>query len=162
MKIQIINIGDEILIGDIINTNASFIAAELIKNQFEVTKIRAIGDTEAEILNEFKEALDKNDIVITTGGLGPTHDDITKKCIAKFFNSELVLREEILNDLKLFFEKRNRKLTKINEMQAFIPEIAKTIKNKNGTAPGLWIVKDKKILISLPGVPHEMKAIITE
>ena len=162
MKIQIISIGDEILIGDTINTNASFIAAELTRNQFDLTRISVVGDNESEILNEFKEALDKNDVVITTGGLGPTHDDITKKCITKFFNSKLVMNEEVLNDLKIFFEKRNRQLTKVNEMQALVPDIAKILKNQNGTAPGLWIDKDNKILVSLPGIPQEMKALITD
>jgi nicotinamide-nucleotide amidase len=162
MKIQIISIGDEILIGDTINTNASFIAAELTRNQFDLTKISVVGDNEPEILNEFKETLAKNDVVITTGGLGPTHDDITKKCIAKFFNCKLVMNEEVLNDLKIFFEKRNRQITKVNEAQALVPDVAKIIKNKNGTAPGLWIDKDNKILVSLPGIPHEMKALITE
>lgn len=162
MKIQIISIGDEVLIGDIVNTNASFIAAELVKNQFNVTKISVVGDAESEILEEFSEALNKNDVVITTGGLGPTHDDITKKCIAKFFKSELRMNEEVLNDLKIFFDKRHRQLTKVNEMQALVPDVAKTIKNKNGTAPGLWITRDNKILISLPGIPIEMQEMITE
>ncbi|MCX6149975.1 MAG: competence/damage-inducible protein A [Ignavibacteriales bacterium] len=160
MKIQIISIGDEILIGDTINTNALFIASKLVENQFEVPKITVVGDDEDEILNEFNDALSKNDAVIVTGGLGPTHDDITKKCISKFFNSDLIINEEALNDLKIFFEKRGRQLTEINRMQALVPEVASVLKNTKGTAPGLWVEKDKKILISLPGVPYEMEALM--
>jgi nicotinamide-nucleotide amidase len=160
MKVQIISIGDEILIGDTINTNAAFISSELIKNQFVVTKVSVVGDNEENITYEFKEALKENDIVIVTGGLGPTHDDITKKCLSKFFESELVMNEEVLKNIKTFFEKRRRKLTKENEMQALVPKIAEVINNLNGTAPGLWIEKNKKILVSLPGVPHEIKALI--
>jgi nicotinamide-nucleotide amidase len=162
MKVQIINIGDEILIGDTINTNAALISTELVKNHFEVTKVSVIGDDEEKIISEFEDALNKNDAVIVTGGLGPTHDDITKKCICKFYNSKLIMNEEILKDLKDFFEKRGRKLTKVNQMQAMIPDVAEVIKNNYGTAPGLWINKENKILISLPGVPHEMKALIEQ
>jgi nicotinamide-nucleotide amidase len=160
MKVRIISIGDELLIGDTINTNAAFISSELIKNQFDVTKVSVVGDNEEDIISEFKEAFAENDVVIVTGGLGPTHDDITKKCISKFFESELVMNEEVLKNLKTFFEKRRRKLTKVNETQALIPRIAEAINNLQGTAPGLWIEKNKKILVSLPGVPHEMRALI--
>ncbi|RJP61857.1 MAG: competence/damage-inducible protein A [Ignavibacteriales bacterium] len=162
MKIQLISIGDELLIGDVINSNAAFISSELIKNHFRVTKVSTIGDDEKIIVQEFKDALSKNDVIIVTGGLGPTHDDITRKCIAKYFNVELVLNEEVLTELKEFFKKRNRNITPSNEQQALVPKGGLVLKNKLGTAPGIWMEENDKILISLPGVPHEMKALITE
>ncbi len=160
MKAQIITIGDEILIGQIVNTNASYIGEKLTYSQITVSKVSSVGDEEKAILDEFASALSRNDLVIVTGGLGPTHDDITRKCIAGFFNSELEMNEQVLADVKVFFEKRNRPLTKINEEQALVPKIAKPIRNFRGTAPGFWIEKDGKIFISLPGVPFEMKGMM--
>lgn len=162
MKAQIITIGDEILIGQIVNTNSSFISEKLTSAQIVVTKISAVGDEERAILEEFDAALQKNDLVIVTGGLGPTHDDITRKCIADFFQSELVMNDIILEDVRIFFEKRNRVLTRINEEQALVPELAKPIRNSRGTAPGFWIEKDGKIFVALPGVPIEMKGMMTD
>jgi len=162
MKIQLISIGDELLIGDVINSNAAFISSELIKNHFQVTKVTTIGDNEKVIIQEFKDALSKNDAIIVTGGLGPTHDDITKKCIADYFGVELVLNEDVLTQLHDFFRKRNRKITPSNEQQALLPKGCLVLKNKLGTAPGIWMEENNKILISLPGVPHEMKALIEE
>ncbi len=160
MKAQIITIGDEILIGQIVNTNASYIGEKLTYSQITVSKVSSVGDEEKAILDEFESALSRNDLIIVTGGLGPTHDDITRKCIAGFFNSELEMNEQVLADVKVFFEKRNRPLTKINEEQALVPKIAKPIRNFRGTAPGFWIEKDGKIFISLPGVPFEMKGMM--
>jgi nicotinamide-nucleotide amidase len=160
MQAHIITIGDELLIGQTINTNAAYIGEELTKNRIHLAKSSVVGDDEKAILSEFKDAFEKNDLVIVTGGLGPTHDDITKACIVKFFNSELILNDDVLEDVKLIFEKRGRVMPKINETQALVPKIAKVIRNARGTAPGMWIEKDKKIFVSLPGVPHEMKAMI--
>ncbi|MDP4191894.1 MAG: competence/damage-inducible protein A [Bacteroidota bacterium] len=160
MQAHIITIGDELLIGQTINTNAAYIGEELTKNRIHLAKSSVVGDDEKAILSEFKDAFEKNDLVIVTGGLGPTHDDITKACIVKFFNSELILNDEVLEDVKLIFEKRGRVMPKINETQALVPKIAKVIRNARGTAPGMWIEKDKKIFVSLPGVPHEMKSMI--
>lgn len=162
MKAHIITIGDEILIGQIINTNAAYIGEKLTLNQIIVTKTSSIGDEEKAILDEFQNAFSTSDLIIVTGGLGPTHDDITRKCIADFFQSELEIDDIILADVKLFFEKRNRALTKINEEQALVPKIAKAIRNSKGTAPGFWIEKDGKIFIAMPGVPFEMKAMMEE
>ena len=160
MKAQIITIGDEILIGQVVNTNASYIGEKLSSAQIIVTKISSVGDEERVILEEFEIALNKNDLVLVTGGLGPTHDDITRKCIADFFQSELVMNELVLEDIKLFFENRNRTLTRINEEQALVPLLAKPIRNSRGTAPGFWIEKDGKIFIAMPGVPIEMKGMM--
>lgn len=160
MQAYIITIGDEILIGQTINTNAAYIGSELTNNRISVIKTSVVGDNEKAVLAEFKEALDKSDLVIVTGGLGPTHDDITKKCVSKFFDSELIMNEDVLYDVEQVFEKRGRVMPKINETQAMVPDIAKVIRNTRGTAPGMWIEKDKKIFVSLPGVPHEMKAMM--
>ncbi|MCU7495145.1 MAG: competence/damage-inducible protein A [Ignavibacteria bacterium] len=160
MQAQIITIGDEILIGQTINTNAAYIGEELTKIQIAVSKTTVVGDEESVILQEFKSAFENNDVVIVTGGLGPTHDDITKDCIVKFFNTELEMNYEVLEDVRSIFQRRGRQMAKINETQALVPKIARVIRNTRGTAPGTWIEKDKKIFISLPGVPHEMKEMI--
>lgn len=160
MKAQIITIGDEILIGQTINTNAAYIGSELTKNQITVTKTTVVGDEEEIILQEFREAWDKNDVVIVTGGLGPTHDDITKDCIVKFFNTDLIMNNEVLEDVKAVFEKRGREMTKINQTQALVPRSCRVIRNSKGTAPGMWMEKNGRIMISMPGVPFEMKEMI--
>jgi len=157
MNAQIITVGDEILIGQVLNTNAAFIGGELVENNINVSRTSVVGDTESEIVAEFGKAWDENDLVIVTGGLGPTHDDITRKCIVNFFNTELVQNVEVLEDIKLLFGKRGRKVTKVNEGQALVPKIANVIRNSLGTAPGIWIEKDDKIFVAMPGVPFEMK-----
>ena len=146
MNAHIITIGDEILIGQTLNTNAAFIGEKLVNINVEVNSTSVVGDDETSILNEFKRCWEENDILIATGGLGPTHDDITRKCVVKFFNTELVKNEDVLNDIKILFEKRKREVTKVNEDQALVPKIAKVIRNTKGTAPGAWIEKDKKFL----------------
>ena len=161
MKAKIITIGDEILIGQTLNTNAAFIGEKLVENGIDVSESVVIGDNENSILNEFRTAFENNKLIIVTGGLGPTHDDLTLDCIIKFFNTELVESEEVLIDIKNIFEKRGRKLTPSNLAQAKVPKIADIIRNYNGTAPGTWIEKDQKIFISVPGVPFEMKEMLT-
>lgn len=156
MKVYIITIGDEILIGQTLNTNAAFIGNILTQNQFEVPKTSVVGDNEAEILEEFKYAFEKYDVVIVTGGLGPTHDDVTRNCVVKFFNTELVKNNDVLTDIKEIFSRSGRKLTPTNEDQANVPKIAEVIRNSRGTAPGMWIHKNKKYFIVMPGVPYEM------
>ena len=162
MKAHIITIGDEILIGQIVNTNASYLGEKLTQNQITVSKISSIGDEERAIMDEFDAAFRNNDIIIVTGGLGPTHDDITRKCITDYFGTELEMNPLVLADVKLFFEKRNRTLTKINEEQALVPKIAQPIRNPRGTAPGFWIEKDKKVFVAMPGVPFEMKGMMED
>ena len=161
MNAHIITIGDEILIGQTLNTNAAYIGSRLIELSIDIKKTSVVGDNETQILNEFKTCFNENDLVIVTGGLGPTHDDITRQCILKFFNTELVLNEEVLKDVKSIFTKRGRQITKLNEDQALVPKIAKVIRNKLGTAPGIWIEKDNKIFIVMPGVPFEMKEMMS-
>ncbi len=156
MKAQIITIGDEILIGKTVNTNASFIGEKLAEIDFEISKISVVGDDEKSILREFEDAFAHNNVVIVTGGLGPTHDDITKKCVTDFFETELELNQDILSDVLEFAKKRGVKETEKVRGQAMVPKIAEPIKNTKGTAPGMWIEKDNKVFIVMPGVPYEM------
>ena len=157
MTAHIITIGDEILIGQTLNTNAAFIGEKLVNINIELNTTSVVGDDETSILNEFKRCWEENDILIATGGLGPTHDDITRKCVVKFFNTELIKNKEVLEDIKALFGKRRREVTKVNEDQALVPKIAKVIRNSKGTAPGTWIEKDNKIFVVMPGVPYEME-----
>src|SRR4030066_1416907 len=160
MVAHIITIGDEILIGQTLNTYAAFIGDELTNLQVSVNKTSVVGDDHDDIMNEFKNCWAKNDLLIVTGGLGPTHDDITRNCIVKFFKTELIQNDDILDDIKHIFQKRGRDVRKINEDQALVPQIAKVIRNQYGTAPGIWIEKENKIFIAMPGVPYEMHSMM--
>lgn len=163
MKAHIITIGDEILIGQIIDTNSAFIAKELIKIGIEVTKIVSIGDTKEEILSSLKDAQNTYDIVIITGGLGPTNDDITKDAFCDFFDDELIHNPAILNHIEKLFEKFiDNPINELNRAQAFLPSKAKLIPNLYGTAAGMSIKEKDTLFISLPGVPFEMKSMITD
>ena len=161
MKAQIITIGDELLSGLTLNTNAAFIGEKLNEIHVQITQSSVVGDNEETIMNEFSQAFNENDIVLVTGGLGPTHDDLTRSCIVKFFNTELIRNDEVLNDIKDIFVKRGRELTPANEDQAMVTEIADVIRNSKGTAPGSWIEKENKIFVSMPGVPYEMREMMT-
>lgn len=162
MNAHIITIGDEILIGQVINSNAAFIAEQLTYHNIRIAASSVVADDVEKILHEFKRAFEFNDIVIVTGGLGPTHDDVTRNCVVNFFDTELVVNEEVLGDIKKFFEVRGRQLTKTNEDQSLVPKIADPIRNSRGTAPGIWIEKDGKIFVAMPGVPYEMKLMMEE
>lgn len=162
MKVHIITVGDEILIGQTLNTNAAFIGELLTNNNIEVHSSSVIGDNINEIISEFERCWKKYDVIIVTGGLGPTHDDVTKLAITTFFNTELIRNEDVFHDVVERFKKLNRHMAKVNEDQALVPKIANVIRNNYGTAPGLMIEKDKKFFFSLPGVPHEMKAMMTD
>lgn len=161
MDAHIITIGDEILIGQTLNTNAGYIGVKLSDAQVFVKKSSVVADDEEEILKEFKTCWENNDLVIVTGGLGPTHDDITRQCVVKFFETELIQSSEVLEDIHTLFKVRGRKVTKINEGQALVPEIAKVMRNSRGTAPGFWIEKQNKIFVVMPGVPYEMQEMMT-
>jgi nicotinamide-nucleotide amidase len=160
MNAHIITIGDEILIGQTLNTNAAYIGDHLTNIQVTINKTSVVGDDHDDIMNEFKTCWAKNDLLIVTGGLGPTHDDITRNCIVKFFKTELIQNEDVLEDIKKIFQKRGRDVRKINESQALVPKIAKVIRNEFGTAPGIWIEKENKIFIAMPGVPYEMNGMM--
>lgn len=160
MKAYLISIGEEILIGQTLNTNTAFIGNKLSDINIDVVKSGVVKDDEADIIEELNEAKLKADVIIITGGLGPTHDDITKKTIVKYFNTVLKENNEVLENIRLLFEKRNRKVTPLNEQQALVPEIAEIISNEYGTAPGMWIEEEKQIFIILPGVPSEMQPMV--
>jgi nicotinamide-nucleotide amidase len=153
MNAQIITIGDEILIGQIVDTNSAWIAKELNKLGISVSKIISIGDDASKIQQTITEALHSSKIVIITGGLGPTNDDITKNVLCQIFNSELVLNSYVLENIKFLLDKRNIPLNENNRSQALVPDKAKVLNNLIGTAPGLMFEKNDKILFSLPGVP---------
>ncbi len=162
MNAHIITIGDEILIGQTLNTNAAYIGGKLSELNIYVKKSSVVADDEKEVLKEFKTCWKENDLVIVTGGLGPTHDDITRQCIVKFFNTVLIQNNEVLEDIKKLFGKQGRKVTPLNEDQALVPKVAEAIRNYYGTAPGMWIEKNGKIMVVLPGVPFEMKSMIDD
>jgi nicotinamide-nucleotide amidase len=157
MKAYLISIGEEILIGQTLNTNSAFIGNKLSDINVEVVKSGVVKDDEADIIEELNEAKQKADVIIITGGLGPTHDDITKKTIVNYFKTELKENKEVLENIRTLFGKRNRKVTPLNEQQALVPVIAEVINNEYGTAPGMWIEEEKKIFIIMPGVPSEMQ-----
>ncbi len=160
MKAYIISIGDELLLGQTVNTNASYIGEKLSDLNIDVAKTSVIRDNASEIKDEFTIAWNISDVLLVTGGLGPTHDDITRNCVVEFFNTKLTFSEDVLDDIKALFKKRNREVTDVNEDQANVPKIAQVIRNDKGTAPGYWIEKDAKIFIVMPGVPYEMEGMM--
>ncbi|MEO9571990.1 MAG: competence/damage-inducible protein A [Polaribacter sp.] len=162
MNAEIITIGDEILIGQIVDTNSQFIGQQLNKIGVSVYQITSIQDEKQHILNALKEAQARVDIVILTGGLGPTKDDITKKTIAAYFNdNELIEYPEVIEHIKGLFKKINHPFKEIQRYQAQLPSKATYLQNDFGTAPGMWFFENKTVFVSLPGVPYEMKGLIT-
>lgn len=160
MNAHIITIGDEILVGQTVDTNSTYIAKELNSIGVAVSEIQSIKDEEAHIVNSLETALLTNQIVIITGGLGPTNDDITKTVLTNFFNDELVLYPEVLAKVKEFFVRFDKPFLEVNKLQAMLPKDADVIINDLGTASGMWFTQDDKIIISLPGVPYEMKGLM--
>jgi len=159
MKAAILTVGDEILIGQVINTNASFISKALFAAGITVERVITVPDTEKDIIPEFSKAISLYDAVISSGGLGPTHDDITIKCIAKVFGKKLVHHKPTYERIKNIFERRKMPLPANIGLQAMMPEGALMLDNKTGTAPGIFIRKGKKFFCALPGVPHELEYI---
>ncbi len=159
---ELLTIGDEILYGQITDTNAQWMSVELSNIGVRVIRKTAVGDEEQEILTAFAEAENRADIILITGGLGPTSDDRTKPCLAKYFNCELKLHPEALAEVTEFFKSRGRELTEVNKNQALLPECCEKLTNPIGTAPGMWFTKGKKVFVAMPGVPHEMKRMMRE
>jgi len=162
MQAEIITIGDEILIGQIVDTNSAFLGKEFNKIGVSVYQITSVQDDKAHILKALKEAEANADIIIITGGLGPTKDDITKHTICEYFNDTLIEDKAVLNNVEQIFSKYNAPLLAVNRHQALVPSRAKVLMNKYGTAPGMWLEKNGKVFVSLPGVPYEMKALIKD
>jgi nicotinamide-nucleotide amidase len=161
MLAEIITIGDEILIGQIVDSNSAFIAKQLNKIGVSVYQITSVQDDKAHILKSLKEAEENADIIIITGGLGPTKDDITKNTLAEYFNDTLVPDASVLENIQELWKKYiKQELSQVNIDQALVPSKAKVLMNRFGSAPGMWLEKESKVFISLPGVPFEMKALI--
>jgi nicotinamide-nucleotide amidase len=163
MKAEIITIGDEILIGQIVDTNSQWIGIELNKIGVSVHQITSIQDDKQHILNALKEAEQRVDIVLLTGGLGPTNDDITKHTIAAYFkDTEIIEYPAVIAHIKELFQKIKQPFNEMQRDQAQLPSKATLLKNKFGTAPGMWFYENETVFISLPGVPYEMKGIMTQ
>lgn len=160
MNAYIISIGEELLIGQTVNTNASWLAAQLNKVGVSVREILVIPDQEQEIIQAIRQASEKADIVMITGGLGPTRDDVTKNALCKIFDSPLILNETVLNDIIGFFQRKGLAINELNRQQALVPEKAGFMRNPNGTAPGLWFTRHGRHYIAMPGVPYEMKEMV--
>ena len=162
MKATIVTIGDEILIGQIVDTNSGYIAKALDKIGVQTTEMLSISDDKKHILDTFASLQDKVDLVIITGGLGPTKDDITKKTFCDYFQDVFVRNQEVEDHIVALFTKLNFIPTQINKDQALLPSKALVLKNNYGTAAGMWMKKGKTVFVSMPGVPYEMKGIVNE
>ncbi len=162
MKSTIITIGDEILIGQILDTNSRYISQALNRIGVVVTERTSIGDSAEQIVSTLDRALAQSDVVIITGGLGPTKDDITKHTLARYYNSELVYNEQVGSFVEQLLARRGIAFTELNRGQAMVPQCCTVLHNAHGTAPGMWFERDGKVVVSLPGVPFEMRHLIDD
>lgn len=159
---EIIAIGDEILIGQTVNTNSAWIGQRMSEAGIPVKRAIVISDDPTEIAASLEEALQRADIVLITGGLGPTRDDLTKNTLAQFFGSTLVRDDQVTQDILKLLASRNVPMIDLNLDQALVPNNCRVIRNANGTAPGMWFEKDQQVIVSMPGVPYEMKVMMDE
>ena len=157
---EIITIGDELLIGQVIDTNSAWMGQKLNEIGIKVKQTTSISDDKMHILTTLEEAKKRADVILITGGLGPTKDDITKKTLCDYFGSELVFHEPSFKVIEEIFNSRGRTITETNRLQAYVPANCEVLVNKNGTAPGMWFNDGKKIIVSMPGVPNEMKGLM--
>jgi len=162
MNVEIITIGDELLIGQVIDTNSAWMGQHLNNEGFDVTRITSIQDKKETIISSLKEALLRSEIILLTGGLGPTKDDITKETLADFFNAKLVFNETAYNNVVSFLKGRVKGINQLNKAQAYVPENCDVINNPVGTAPIMWFEYRGKIIVSMPGVPLEMKTAMSD
>jgi len=162
MKAAIITIGDELLIGQTVDTNSAWMGAELSKAGFDVVRMTSIHDRREDILYTLNESAGKTDVILITGGLGPTSDDITKQTLCEYFNTKLIISNEVLSMIENMMHHRKFAMNDNNRRQAEVPESCTVLKNAAGTAPGMWFEKDGTIYISMPGVPYEMKYLMNE
>lgn len=162
MRAEILSVGTELLLGDILNTNARYIAREFAAIGVNVYYQTVVGDNPERLKKAYNEAVNRADVVITTGGLGPTKDDLTKEIAAEYFNKKLILDQNSMDKMLTYFKNINRKPTENNMKQAYFPKGCTIIKNDNGTAPGCIIEENNKIVILLPGPPKEMKPMLDE
>lgn len=159
---ELITIGDEILYGQIVDTNSAWMGAELTKIGIKVKQITSISDNKEHIAEALENAKTRADIILMTGGLGPTKDDLTKDVLTSYFNTKLELHQPSLADLEEIFKNRGRELTDLNREQAYLPAACTPVRNVLGTAPGMWFEKEGKVYVSMPGVPFEMKRMMTD
>lgn len=159
---EIIAIGDEILIGQTVNTNSVWIGQRMSEAGIPVKRAIVISDDPTEIAASLEEALQRADIVLITGGLGPTRDDLTKNTLAQFFGSTLVRDDQVTQDILKLLASRNVPMIDLNLDQALVPNNCRVIRNANGTAPGMWFEKNQQVIVSMPGVPYEMKVMMDE
>ena len=157
MKAEIITIGDELLIGQVVDTNSAWMGEVLNQIGIKINRITSISDNREEIISTLKEASQRAQLILITGGLGPTNDDITKKTLADFFGVKMRFDEKAFEDVVHLFTIRGREVSAINRMQAEVPENCITLYNKVGTAPGMWFDEKEVVFVSMPGVPYEMK-----
>ena len=162
MKAIIITIGDELLIGQVINTNAAYIAGRLNEVGIDVVRMTSVGDVETEILSILQETYTLFDVIIITGGLGPTHDDITRTAICKFFNTDLISNDEARENVQRILQQRNSVWSEAAENQTLVPRGATVIQNLHGTAPGEFFERENKYIVVMPGVPYEMQSMVDE
>ncbi|MEM8567890.1 MAG: competence/damage-inducible protein A, partial [Bacteroidota bacterium] len=160
-KAEIITIGDEILYGHILDTNSKWMSEALDNIGIKVVRKTTIGDKREELLQAFSEAEKRADLVLITGGLGPTNDDLTKPCLAEYFNCEIKIHAKALTEVTEFFNSKGRELTEVNKQQAALPICSEFLSNKIGTAPGMWFERGGKIFVSMPGIPREMQLLMT-
>lgn len=161
-QVAILNIGDELLIGQVVNTNAAEMAKMLNSEGFDVTHTLVVGDKEEMIVSALRFLMQRADVVLLTGGLGPTKDDITKKILAREFGAKLIEDEKVLNHVEQYFKQKNLPFTSTNREQALVPDNCRVIFNSVGTAPGMCFEKEGKVVISMPGVPFEMRLMMKE
>ncbi|WP_299824202.1 competence/damage-inducible protein A [uncultured Pontibacter sp.] len=159
---EIITIGDEILYGQIVDTNSAWMGAELSKAGIKVKQITSVSDNAGHITEALDNAKTRADIILMTGGLGPTKDDLTKDVLTAYFHTTLQLHEPSLADIAEIFKNRGRELTELNREQAFLPAACTPVRNVLGTAPGMWFEQNGKVYVSMPGVPFEMKRMMTD
>jgi nicotinamide-nucleotide amidase len=157
VKVEIITIGDEILIGQIVDTNSAWMAVELNRAGFEIVQISSVHDDEIQIADAVLQAFERADVVLTTGGIGPTKDDITKNTLCKIFGAQLVFNQDVYNDIEFLLRNRSRAMNELTKTQAMVPDKARIIRNTLGTAPITWFDHNHQVLVSMPGVPYEMK-----
>ena len=161
INVEIITIGDELLIGQVVDTNSAWMSVELNKIGLDVRYKTTVGDNETDLMDAFERALSRASIVLVTGGIGPTKDDMTKQSLCRFFQTRLVLDETTLQNIRTIYQGLSKTLNELTLQQAYVPENSTVIQNKMGTAPITWFEKNGKVLVSMPGVPYEMKWVMT-
>lgn len=160
MDVSVVVIGDELLIGQVTDTNSGWIARHLNPLGWNVKSVKVVADEGDEIIKAIEQAFEHTDIVLTTGGLGPTKDDITKSTLCRYFGGELILDSDTLKNVEEIIAKRHLSMNPLNEAQAMVPSTCRVIQNQVGTAPIMWFEKDGKVLVAIPGVPFEMETMM--